>query len=469
MDFFYKPRPGVLGDCIPFYDNGRYHVFYLREFRDRDSYGLGAPWHHVSTTDFVRFADHGEALPRGRHDEQDHTTGTGCVFTDPTGSHHLFYTGINPYFRTASQHEQGLMRATSDDLITWTKLEEEVRFPDDGRFERYDWRDPFVFTHPETGRYGMLVAARLVDGPVTRRGCTAVMWSDDLTTWSPAEPFYAPARFHGHECPDWFRMGDWFYLVFSEYTTRTATRYVMSRSPNGPWISPVHDQFDNRAFYAAKTASDGERRFLFGWNPTKSGDRTDGDYQWGGCLTVHEVVQRDDGTLTVRMPSDAAAAFGDPRPVRFDDGLPLRLDAPLGYRMGVGDRLPGTCMLAGEITFAGLTGEAGILLGLDEAGDRGYFLRFDPVRQQLAFGKVGGHRHWYVDHMPELDRPLGIRAGDALEFRVVIDGTAVVAYVADRVALSARMYGGPFRRCGAYADGGSATLNRLVVHSLRGR
>ena len=59
MNLFFKPQPGVIGDCIPYYYEGRYHVFYLRDYRDRDSYGIGSAWHHISTADFVHFEDHG--------------------------------------------------------------------------------------------------------------------------------------------------------------------------------------------------------------------------------------------------------------------------------------------------------------------------------------------------------------------------------------------------------------------------
>ena len=474
MNFFYKPKPGVLGDCIPFYADGRYHVFYLREFRDRDSYNHGAPWAHLSTTDFVHFEDHGEPFPRGRFDEQDYTTGTGCVFTGGDGKHHIYYTGINPYFRNDAANEQALMHATSDDLLTWTKVPGETWFPDETRFERHDWRDPFIYKHPETGRFNMLIAARLKEGPAARRGCTALLTSDDLTAWTVDEPFYAPARFHGHECPDWFRMGDWHYLVFSEYGVRTTTRYVMSRSPDGPWVSPDDDQFDNRAFYAAKTASDGSRRFLFGWNPSKQGNVDHGEWQWGGCLTVHEVIQQPDGTLTVRFPPEAEAAFSDAEPVQFDsldgewsreDGG-LRGEAPFGYREIRGDRLPETCLLRGELRFERDAGAAGVLLGLDDAGAFGYFLRFSPLRQRIEFGKIGGYRSWYVDQMPELDRPLDIRAGQPIRFCIVIDKSAFVAYVNDRVALSGRMYADPAGRCGVFVDGTAFSVTGLELSTL---
>jgi beta-fructofuranosidase len=471
MNFFFKPRPGVIGDTIPYYHDGRYHVFYLRDNRDRDSYGIGSAWEHISTTDFIHWDDHGVALEKGTISEQDHTVATGSVFTDAEGKHHIFYTGINPYLRTDTAHEQALLHATSDDLVHWTKHPEQVWYADETIYERHDWRDPFVFVHPTNGRYYMILAARLKSGAMPHRGCTALLTSRDLASWVvEKQPFYAPMRYHGHECPDWFKMGDKYYLVFSEYTTHTVTRYVSSDLPDSGWIAHDDNQFDNRAFYAAKTASDGTRRFIFGWNPSKQGDVDHGEWQWGGCLTVHEIVQRVDGTLAVKPPPEIEAAFGDLDPIRLslspawsqtEDGYAAQcLD---GYSMALSQAMPETYMIDGRLRFEENSGTAGILLRCAENGDTGYFLRFNLKGQRLEFGKIGGYRSWYVDHMPELDRPLAMKCGEDLRFKIIIDKTAVVAYVNDEVALSARAYSNPFGRCGLYVDGTAVSVSDFVV------
>lgn len=480
MNVFFKPTVGVIGDTIPYYHDGCYHVFFLRDERDPDAYGIGSAWHHISSTDCVHWEDHGEALAKGTMDEYDHTVATGCVFTGPDGIHHIFYTGINPYLHTPDNHSQVILHATSNDLMTWTKHPEHAWYPDETIYERHDWRDPFVFAHPETGTYTMLVASRLKDGPVSRRGCTAVLTSSDLETWTVApEPFYAPQRYHGHECPDWFQIGDWYYLVFSEYTTHTATRYVMSRSPEGPWIAPANNQFDNRAHYAAKTASDGDRRFLFGWNPSKVGNRDGADWQWGGCLTVHEIVQQTDGTLAVRMPDAVRSAFAAAERMALQPHGPgwsaveggHSVASLEGYTALHGGPMPESYLLQGELTFDAPGGDAGILLKMDPRGDTGYFLRFNADEQRLEFGKIGGYREWYVDRMPELDRPLAIVPGERIRFSVVLDKTAVVAWVNDDVALSARAYDNPHGCCGLFADGAVVTFGELsaapsVVHAV---
>lgn len=473
MNFFFKPRPGVIGDTIPYYFDGRYHVFYLRDKRDRDAYDIGSAWEHISTTDFVHWDDHGVALEKGTIADQDHTVATGCVFTDEQGKHHIFYTGINPYLRTDSAHEQALLHATSDDLNHWTKHPEQVWYADESIYERHDWRDPFIFKHPTNGRYYMILASRLKSGSMAHRGCTGLLTSDDLQNWTvEKEPFYAPMRYHGHECPDWFKIGDRYYLVFSEYTTHTVTRYVSSATPDSGWIAPDDNQFDNRAFYAAKTASDGSRRFIFGWNPSKLGDADHGEWQWGGCLTVHEVIQRPDGSLAVKLPPEAESAFAAPTPVHLAawtrSGSDYTAESLYGYSMALSQPMPETYLLQGELCFEQNIGTAGVLLRCDENGDTGYFLRFNLKEQRLEFGKIGGYRNWYVDHMPELDRPLAMKVGEPIGFKIIVDKTAVVAYVNDEVALSARAYSNSFGRCGLYADGTSVRVSGFASRGFNG-
>lgn len=268
MSYFFKPADGWTADVIPFYWDGEYHLFYLKDYRDKAGHGEGTPWFHLGTRDFLTFTDYGEALPRGRSDEQDLYVFTGSVI-EKDERFHIFYTGHNPHFRADGRPEQAVMHAVSDDLRTWRKLPNDTFFAPTDTYEPHDWRDPFVFWNAEAGEYWMLLAARLKAGPSRRRGCTALCASSDLQRWEARPPFWTPGLYFTHECPDLFKMGEWWYLVFSEFSDACLTRYRMSQSLNGPWLSPPNDTFDGRAFYAAKTASDGTRRFIFGWNPTR--------------------------------------------------------------------------------------------------------------------------------------------------------------------------------------------------------
>jgi beta-fructofuranosidase len=130
--------------------------------------------------------------------------------------------------------------------------------------------------------------------------------------------------------------------------------------------------------------------------------------------------------------------------------------------------MPESYLLEGSLSFANGIGTAGLLLRMDEEGDTGYFLRFNLAGQRLEFGKVGGYRNWYVDHMPELDRPLSIKTGEALRFKVIVDKSAVVAYVNDQVALSGRTYSNPFGRCGLYVDGTEVLVSAFTANIATG-
>ncbi len=97
---------------------------------------------------------------------------------------------------------------------------------------------------------------------------------------------------------------------------------------NGPWLAPAEDTFDGRAFYAAKTISDGKKRYVLGWNPTRTENHYDWNppgfegmdfntWDWGGNLVVHELWQADDGTLKVRIPKSLAGLFECEQPVEL--------------------------------------------------------------------------------------------------------------------------------------------------------
>lgn len=319
-EFFYQPEKQFCADFIPFYEDGVYHLFYLRDFRGDPEYGEGIPWYQVETRDFVHFVDRGEMLPKGGKDEQDLYVFTGSVIK-AKGQYHIFYTGNNHHFMEQGRPAQGVMHAVSDDLYHWTKQQGWVMYADPEKYEKNDFRDPFVYFSPETGRYHMLLVCRKKGGAISD-GFTALYSSEDLEQWRDEGPLWAPNLYHTHECPDLFQMGNWWYLIYSEYTDRWITRYVMSESPTGPWKIPQDDQFDGRAFYAAKSASDGKNRYLFGWITTRQEDQDQGNWMWGGCLGVHQLLQRPDGTLFCKMPDTVEKAFCKKRSASGgDDGL----------------------------------------------------------------------------------------------------------------------------------------------------
>jgi beta-fructofuranosidase len=469
MSFLYKPSDGVAADFIPFYWKGEYHLFYLKDYRDLQRHGEGTPWFHLVSHDFVHFEDWGEILPRGSVEEQDLYVFTGSTI-ERGGVFHIFYTGHNPHMRQAAKPEQGVMHAASPDLRTWKKDAAFISFaPQEMGYEANDWRDPFVFWNETAGEYWMLLAARKQVGPSRQRGLTACMSSVDLQHWQVRPPFWAPDLYYTHECPDLFHLGDWWYLVYSTFSERCVTHYRMSRSLEGPWLAPGDDTFDGRAYYAAKTASDGQRRFIFGWLPTRSSEKDDGDWNWGGNLVVHELQQQPDGRLTVKPPQTVIDAFRST--------LPLQPQAVLGAWLTQGQTITGgtvgqaasmllgevpeTCVIETEVSFSPGVANFGLLLHADAALDHYYALRFEPANQRMVFDR------WPRpgDQPFMLERPLSLEAGKPITIRVVLDGTCVVAYAGDQ-ALSCRMYEHRAGQLGLFANEGEASFSHIAAAGL---
>jgi beta-fructofuranosidase len=230
---FFQPADAWVGDLIPFEHDGEFWLFYLHEVRSDPK--PGTAWNLVTTKDLIQFQDQGVSLPHGTDADLDFNAYTGSILVDESGVHHLFYTGQNPNnLGMDGLPLQLVMHATSTDgMRTWVK-HPELTFGAPAGYESGDWRDPFVFRDEAAGQWRMLIAARHSEGPERRRGVVAQCTSKDLMTWEYTDPFWDPRRYITHECPDVFSWGDWWYMVYSEFSETFTTRYRMAKSPDGP-------------------------------------------------------------------------------------------------------------------------------------------------------------------------------------------------------------------------------------------
>jgi beta-fructofuranosidase len=469
-DFFYKPEDGWLADVIPFHEDGEFKLLYLKDWRDKEKFGEGTPWYLIGTRDFVHYAEYGEVLPRGGESEQDLYIYTGCILK-AEGIYHIFYTGNNFHYPAQGKQQQAVMHAVSNDLIHWEKVPEDAFYAPADRYEEHDWRDPFVFWNEEAGEYWMLLAARLKEGPSKRRGCVALCASKDLKSWEVRDPFWAPYLYTTHECPDLFKMGEWWYLVYSTFSDRTVTHYRMSKSLQGPWVAPENDGFDTRAFYAAKTWTDGQRRYAFGWNPTREGEHDNGTWQWGGNLIVHELVQRADGALLVKVPDTVNAAFANETPVALTEALGsweingdvAVAEAEDSFACAYSERLPSRCKISATITFGANTRGCGIILRTDEHLEQGYMIRLEPGRDRIVLDQWP--RKGDVPFAVGIERPIELTPGVAYELNVFVDGTVCEVYVNESIAMSTRLYDFREGGWGVFVSEGRASIRTALFES----
>jgi len=456
MSLHYRPHDGYLGDVIPFYWQGEWHLFYLKAAPERFQ-GVPFTWEHISSRDLVHWLEWPTALPAGAPGEPDADGAwTGSV-VEREGAFHIFYTG---YSKRRDPMPQTICHATSSDLAHWRKdAANPILLPDERWYSPGDWRDPFVYWNEGEGCYWMLICSRALSGLYNQRGALALATSPDLERWQVQPPLWQPDLFYSAECPDMFRLGSRYYLVYSTYSPRFATSYRFAESPRGPWLSPSSDnRLDDRLFYAAKTVSNGERRFAFGWVATLTGDRDGGEPQWAGHLGLpREVVAQEDGSLAFRCPPEVLALAGEPEPQSLHLYAGDWSSHNGGYR---GERRDGLAYAAiadvgepvvfeAEVTLAPGTACAGI--GLSE-----HLLRLEARSGRAV-----------LDSWPRAELRLDLPYGKPVRCRLFAADGIIEAFVDDRIVLSVRTHEPWPREVVLFAEEGAATFADVSVRRLR--
>lgn len=454
------PHGEMCGDIMPFYWNGKFIFIYLYK------YCIYA----VETEDFVTYGDHRLVLQNGTPQEQDWHAATGSVCRIGE-QFYFYYTGFCEGNRDVEgKYEQAILRAVSNDLIHWEK-DKDYFFPPDTRyFKAPHWRDPHVFYHEELQRYLMLVTACEKDGASKRSGCTAVYASDDGREWEFYRILYSPRTFVTCECQDVFRMGGRWYLTFSSYSRQWETRYRMAERFEGPYTEPpADDMFDGRQFYAAKTVTDGKKRYLVGWQSIRKDCSDSGAFVWGGNVIVHELLPRPDGTLGVKMPDTIRAAFQTP--IRYEAQAKMGSwewknsifgSSPDGFGWLRCAKTEGVCLLEAQLTWEPGTGTVGVMLHVDN--DR--MTRWCQLRLEIGRGRIVFDRYNRIDGDQYFadERPFSFQRNKA-RVQIIVSGNIVLSYV-DDVALCARCYEIEPGYAGLFVEYGSLICKSLTVCKL---
>lgn len=247
----------AIGDVMPYFDavSLETYILYLNDIWNDISHQRH-PWHGLKTNNFSSYSiiTSGDLLSASdQPSAQDFAIGTGSIIKRDD-IYYGFYTGHNPnYPSSCVKRKEGLMLATSPSLTM--KFNKNLTFvtlyaPIDQGFDEHDnFRDPFVFYDEISTQYYLLASAR------TSRGVIVQYTSSDLFHWSYQGIMYDgdSQKFFMLETPDLFKIGDIYYLLFSDIDSKNVY-YRKSSSLEGPWSSPNDDavRFDGNGFYGAK-------------------------------------------------------------------------------------------------------------------------------------------------------------------------------------------------------------------------
>jgi beta-fructofuranosidase len=419
---YYKPDGNLnVGDCMPFYLDGVFRLYYLvDEGHHRALGGLGGhQWAQASSRDLTSWEHHPLAIPITEARE-------GSICTGSVLHHEGTFFGF--YATRMRDRTQHLSLATSSDGIRFVKQTPNPFASPPHGYDPLDYRDPCVFHSRADGRFHMLVTASLTDPPVPGRGgCLAHLVSEDLRHWEQCEPFIIPGLPGAPECPDYFAWRGWHYLIFSN---EGVARYRLSRDPFGPWLRPPVDTFDGPAARVMKTAAfTGDRRIGVAWIGAREGNTDHGAFQFGGNAVFRELVQAADGTLRAKFPAEMVPwgrALSNPAIKALASGVGcsgrgVRLSAPEGLAAAVIDGVPRDVRLTLRVAPAAGVAGFGLRLRAAETFNSGYELHFAPhagvvrLNEQVICGVTG------LDHPFDLEVVL---MGDLID--VCIDGRRTV-------------------------------------------
>jgi beta-fructofuranosidase len=448
---YYRPADGTLGDPIPFFWKGHYHIFHVG----------GGEWQHLVSEDLLRWRELPTAIPRGGPGEPDSSQCASGSIIQRQGTFHIFYLGRS---EKDGRRIGTVCHATSRDLVHWEKDPANPLLRPD--YENYAGvtKDPFVFWNARDQRYWMLIADRLRHAPTNRKGVLALATSPDLQRWQRRqEPFWAPDSSTGEfEVPDLFEWNRRFYLTYTTYMERTGTHYRVADQASGPWLAPAVDSFDDHLYYAGKTMSDGKRRLAFAFVRGAGAGPGVPPADRKQALIIREVLQKPDGSLAFKCPQELLDCCGPE--------LPLKFASPSGHwsqqdRRAHARRLDGLAYAVTEpvapdgllelvLTLKPNTRSAGIFFRTTGDLERGYMLRLEPSRGRIVFERwpkswpwkqefwrnIGAARGTHPFMVQRTVLPEQFSWERPMTVQLFLQGTIAEVFVNQELALVARIY-----------------------------
>lgn len=396
-----------VGDVATFYHQGRYHLFYLFDRRGHASkFGKGGHYfEHLSTIDFKTWTEHEAATPI---EEQWETFGTGTAFlfnNKLSLSYGLHTTRIYPKEQTTLPlqwdyyNKHGVTGSYRYDTLSRFPAGSTYSVSSDGvsRFVKtkvlfHPCENPSVYTDPE-GRLRMLA----------NYGAKGTWESASIDGgWKSVNPNFPP----GGDCTFFFRWGNYDYVIggFTGFWSKPAS------AGEGQFVDGVKAGFD---FYngmnvpAVTEIADG-RFLLAGWVPMA---------EWGGSLTIHEMIQSPDGRIGTKWMEEIVPATQKKKLLAKKIGKTASFDTGSSSFLLTFDVESGTDM-AGKmgVLILGADGENNACeVQISPKAKRsqygeGQLLNFASAEKSLREGgSPHGARNYAIENLTDTEKPFTVR------------------------------------------------------------
>ncbi len=415
----------AIGDVDVVYHDGLYHLFHL-VLPNHDFIA------HAVSTDAINWRRVNNALFIGDPGAWDDLMlWTMAVSPDPhqPGRWRMFYTGL-------SRREQGgiqrLGLAVSDDLFHWRK--EDVSWTDDRgphdpekvlqareiarqqssscRSAMYDpeshfpleappqyyessldegrnwvsFRDPYYYREGDRG--WLIMAARVKEGPIVRRGCVGVMEEVAEGKFSARPSLHHPGLYDDIEVPNLLKIENEYYLIGS-LREDAKIRYWHTDKIGSPWRSYYDNVLLAQGNYAARVCEDDKGWLLWNFFTLGGPDRTKQNlmpppkrlHRTKNGMLRATTYEKLDQFLGERIDTRCVHSLHKGIGEQFCsiDGNNLDLGCEAGFQAFVFDGSIESAKLSAKIDLYGL-GKCGVIFRVDPETQDGYYLSLDLLK-----------------------------------------------------------------------------------------
>ena len=443
QDGFAQP---FVGDCMPYYEDGVYYIYYLKEGGDSFHHAI----YLTTTTDFLTYTEYEDPiLEAGEAGAQDDWVGTGSVVKiDDT--YYLFYTGHTD----SGSHEFGetIMAAKGSSLTSFEKIPGWEITPDASLNQKRDFRDPQAYYDEETGLLQFTVTASQ-DGTARILKYTV---SKDLTEITYDGIIFTDpvGKVYNLECSDTFQIGDTWYLTYSAQDD--VLWYASSEDPYGPYTDPI--SLDGPLFYAAKHVSDGENAYMVGW-ARRSGSEKDTRKvsEWAGNLVVQQIRQLPDESIVLEPVSAITDLYSDGS-FFTPENTPVLLDSKDGRVYETLCESAESFMLEGDFLYEG-GGAFGLAFDYKDGEEDYKLITVHPEEEKLYLQFRGGRS------VPA-EETVTLQPDNTYHFTYIQEDSVGVFYIDGITAFTVRLYGVTDKQIYLFAENNKVTFSNLKMYRL---
>ena len=291
--------------------------------------------------------------------------------------------------------------------------------------------------------------------------------SPDLLSWEIRPPFWAPYDAYAMDCPQVFRENGKWYIIYSPFDKLSyGTVYRFSNSLEEPWVIPKRRGLDGRRFYAAKSISNGKRRFAFSWVHSRKDESNTGHWEHSGRMAIpHEMVFEKEGDIAIKCPDEVLELYSK---------IDFEFKPEIGKWVKENNKI--TCknndqFSYGFITYSNSLGEenllikanieiknnnAGFLIRANDNLTEGFILEINPSFNKVTLDRFPQPLEFMWEEIilmnfnkpsterdistPLVERPLKIDEKELIKVLLFISGSLVEVYIENKIALTHRIY-----------------------------